>query len=95
MADPADPPGLRLSSVRAWLDRAGIGTGFIADVIAHAIRDADPVEITGVASRRVDVAREFASKHGHPRVFASWAETRPCAGGEPPTITSTMRYGFA
>lgn len=51
-----------------------IGTGFIADVIAHAIRDADSVEITGVASRRVEVAREFASKHGHPRVFASWTD---------------------
>ena len=49
-----------------------IGTGFIADVIAHALRGTTEVTLNAVASRRVETASAFALKHGSVPVFESW-----------------------
>ncbi|NBP23890.1 MAG: gfo/Idh/MocA family oxidoreductase [Proteobacteria bacterium] len=48
-----------------------IGTGFIADVIAQALRGTREVELAAVASRRVETATAFAAKHGSVPVFES------------------------
>jgi predicted dehydrogenase len=49
-----------------------IGTGFIADVIAHALRSTAGVTLNAVASRRVETAAAFALRHGSVSVFESW-----------------------
>ena len=49
-----------------------IGTGFIADVIAHALRGTTEVTLNAVASRRVETASAFALRHGSVAVFESW-----------------------
>lgn len=51
-----------------------VGTGFIADVIAHSLRESDSVELVAVASRRAEMAAAFADKHGGVRVFGTWRE---------------------
>ncbi len=51
-----------------------VGCGFIADVIAHAIAEADDAVLSAAASRRRESAEAFAAKHGASRVFGSWEE---------------------
>ena len=46
-----------------------IGAGFIAEVIAQAIRDSGVAMVTGVASRRRESAAALAARHGDVRVF--------------------------
>ena len=46
-----------------------VGAGFIADVIANSIREADSVALAAVASRRVETAQALAAKHSGVRVF--------------------------
>jgi len=49
-----------------------IGTGFIADVIAHALKGTPAVVLSAVASRRAETAKAFAARHGSVPVFESW-----------------------
>ncbi len=49
-----------------------VGTGFIADVIATALRETDRVRLAAVASRRVEAATDFAARHGGVRVHPTW-----------------------
>ena len=49
-----------------------VGTGFIADVIATALRETSQVRLAAVASRRVESATDFAARHGGVRVHSSW-----------------------
>lgn len=49
-----------------------VGTGFIADVIATALRETDRVRLAAVASRRVEAATDFAARHGGVRVHSNW-----------------------
>jgi len=48
-----------------------IGTGFIADVIAHALKGTQAIRLGAVASRRVETATAFAARHGSVPVFES------------------------
>ncbi len=48
-----------------------VGTGFIADVVAHAIKQTEG-SLVAVASRRHESAKAFADKHGGMQVFESW-----------------------
>jgi predicted dehydrogenase len=48
-----------------------VGTGFIADVVAHAIKQTEG-RLVAVASRRHESAKAFADKHGGMQVFESW-----------------------
>jgi len=50
-----------------------VGTGFIADVVANAIKETDAT-LVAVASRRHETARAFADKHGGVQVFESWSD---------------------
>ena len=49
-----------------------IGTGFIADVIARALRDTPEIVLAGVASRSPDKAADFATRHGAVPVHTTW-----------------------
>lgn len=49
-----------------------IGSGYIADVVAAALRETDRVQLAGVASRRPEAARDFARRHGDVPAFESW-----------------------
>jgi len=51
-----------------------VGTGFIADVIATALRETDAVRLAAVASRRVETASAFAARHGCVPVLGTWEE---------------------
>ncbi len=51
-----------------------VGTGSIANSMASMIKRAAGAELAGVASRKIETAREFANKHGIPNVFGSWPE---------------------
>jgi predicted dehydrogenase len=51
-----------------------VGTGSIANHIASMIKIAARAQLAGVASRKIETARQFASKHGIPAAFGSWAE---------------------
>ena len=51
-----------------------VGCGFIADVIAHAIAEADGAVLVAAASRRRETAEAFAGKHGAGRVFDRWED---------------------
>lgn len=51
-----------------------VGTGFIADLIATALRETDQVCLAAVASRRVEGATEFAARHGGVRVHRTWQD---------------------
>jgi predicted dehydrogenase len=50
-----------------------IGTGYIADVVANAIKETE-ASLVAVASRRFEPAKAFADKHGGVRVFESWKD---------------------
>ena len=51
-----------------------VGTGGIANHMASMIKLAARAELAAVASRKIDTAKEFASKHGIAGAFGSWAE---------------------
>ena len=51
-----------------------VGTGFIADVIANALRETSAVKLAAVASRRVETASAFAARHGCVPVHNTWEE---------------------
>lgn len=51
-----------------------VGTGYIAGVIATALRETDAVRLVAVASRRMETAIAFAQRHGGVPVFGSWQE---------------------
>ena len=51
-----------------------VGTGGIANSMASMIKLAERAELGAVASRKIDTAKQFASKHGIPNAFGSWAE---------------------
>lgn len=57
-----------------------VGCGFIADVIAHAIAEADGARLVAVASRRRETAEAFAGRHGGVRVHGAWEELVADAG---------------
>ncbi len=51
-----------------------VGTGSIANYMVSMMKLAARAELTAVASRKIETAKEFASKHGIPGAFASWSE---------------------
>jgi predicted dehydrogenase len=51
-----------------------VGTGGIANGMASMIKRADNAELSAVASRKIETAKEFANKHGIPNAFASVPE---------------------
>lgn len=51
-----------------------VGTGGIANGMANMIKVADNAELAAVASRKIETAKEFATKHGVPGAFGSWSE---------------------
>lgn len=51
-----------------------VGTGGIANGMANMIKLADNAELSAVASRRLETAKEFATKHGIPNAFGSVTE---------------------
>ena len=51
-----------------------VGPGIIANRFANAIKHVAGAEVTAVASRSVQRAREFADKHDIPNVFGSYEE---------------------
>ncbi len=59
-----------------------VGTGFIANVVAKAIGEADGAQLIAVSSRTLEVARKFADSHGAETAFDSWQELTAWAGVE-------------
>jgi predicted dehydrogenase len=51
-----------------------VGTGGIANHMASMMKLAAGAELAAVASRKIETARRFASKHGISGAFGSWAE---------------------
>ena len=51
-----------------------VGTGGIANGMANMIKRADRAELSAVASRKIETAKEFATKHGIPNAFGSVPE---------------------
>jgi predicted dehydrogenase len=51
-----------------------VGTGGIANGMARMIQQAAGAELAAVASRKMDTAKEFATKHGIPGVYDSWSK---------------------
>ena len=51
-----------------------VGTGSIANGMASTMKRAARTELVAVASRKLESAREFATKHGIPGAFGSWVE---------------------
>ncbi len=51
-----------------------IGTGFIANKFAVAVRNAEGAELVAVASRRPETAKAFAEKYGVENVFSSYED---------------------
>ncbi len=69
----ATTSGLRAESTPAL--RWGIvGTGSIANSMARMMAIAGDTELAAVSSRRMESAEAFASTHGVPQAFDSWAE---------------------
>jgi len=66
------PYGSQHAEVKRKLRMGVVGAGFIADVMAQAMRESDAVELVAVASRRHEMAEAYAAKHGGLRVFAGW-----------------------
>lgn len=64
--------GSQHAAVKRKLRMGVVGAGFIADVMARAIRESESVELMAVASRREETAEAFAAKHGSLRVFGAW-----------------------
>jgi predicted dehydrogenase len=69
----AAEPGADSKAVRPL--RWGIvGTGGIANGMAGMMKRAANTELVAIASRKIETAKEFASKHGIAGAFGSWAE---------------------
>jgi predicted dehydrogenase len=51
-----------------------VGTGSIANGMARMIKLAAGSELAAVSSRKIDTAKEFATRHGIPGVYDSWSE---------------------
>ncbi|MFN8582011.1 MAG: Gfo/Idh/MocA family oxidoreductase [Gemmatimonadaceae bacterium] len=51
-----------------------VGAGFIADVIASAVRESEVAVVAAVASRKRQSAASLAARHDIPAVFGSWEE---------------------
>jgi predicted dehydrogenase len=51
-----------------------VGTGFIAEVIANALKLTEDASLIAVASRYHDSARAFAQRHQGVRIFNNWQE---------------------
>ena len=51
-----------------------VGTGSIANGMAGAMKRAARTELVAVASRKIETAKEFATRHGIAGAFGSWAE---------------------
>ena len=51
-----------------------VGTGGIANQMAPHIQRASNAELAGVSSRKMETAKNYASKYGVTRAFVSWAE---------------------
>lgn len=51
-----------------------IGTGYIAGVIARALRDASDIRLAGITSRLRENADAFAGEYGVQHVFTTWEE---------------------
>lgn len=51
-----------------------IGTGFIANKFALAVRNAEGAELAAVASRKYETAKAFADKYGIGNVFSSYED---------------------
>ena len=49
-----------------------VGAGMIGGVVANAVKQAAEVEVTAVASRRVESATSFAAEHNIEHVFDTW-----------------------
>lgn len=64
--------GSQHGAVKRKLRMGVVGSGFIADVMAQAMRESEAVELVAVASRRLEAAETFAAKHGGLRVFGGW-----------------------
>ena len=51
-----------------------VGTGGIANHMASMIKLAAGAELAAVASRKIETAKQFATKHGIPGAFGSWSD---------------------
>jgi predicted dehydrogenase len=51
-----------------------VGTGSIANGMASTMKRAARTELVAVSSRKLETAQEFATRHGIPNAFGSWAE---------------------
>ncbi len=51
-----------------------VGTGSIANHMASMIKLAARAELAAVASRKLETAKQFATKHSIPGAFGSWSE---------------------
>jgi predicted dehydrogenase len=51
-----------------------VGTGGIANAMAPRINEATGAQLAAVSSRRIEKAREFASKHGAGQSFGDWKD---------------------
>jgi len=51
-----------------------VGTGSIANSMAHMIGLADAADIAAVSSRRMETARAFADEHGIDKAFDAWSD---------------------
>ena len=49
-----------------------VGTGGIANGMAGTIKQAARAELAAVSSRKMETAKEFATRHGIPGVYDSW-----------------------
>ena len=49
-----------------------IGTGYIAELMAPRIIEAEAADLVAVASRKMETAQAFAGKHGIPETFDGW-----------------------
>jgi len=69
----AESPGMHRQTDRPL--RWGIvGTGGIANYMAPMMRLAARAELAAVASRKIETAQQFATRHGIPRAFGSWSQ---------------------
>lgn len=57
-----------------WLRWGFVGTGNIANWMADVVRRDPTAELAAVASRSLDTASAFATRHGASRAFGSWVE---------------------
>ena len=64
--------GSQHAAVKRKLRMGVVGAGFIAEVMAQAMRESESVELVAVASRRLEGAEAYAARHGNLRTFGDW-----------------------